>query len=139
MIKIGITGTQVGMNELQRKELSKVLKYSYQVGSEFHHGDCVGVDVEAASIAFHLGYRIVCHPPENPRKRGNYGGEKIMPEKDYLVRNRNIVDAIDNLIVVPQGMVEERRSGTWFTYRYAKKQRKNLIVIWPKFREQGLK
>ena len=51
--------------------------------------------------------------------------------KPPLDRNRDIVDACDVLIATPKDFVEELRSGTWATVRYARKQRKPLVIVWP--------
>jgi outer membrane protein insertion porin family len=47
-----------------------------------------------------------------------------------LDRNRAIVDSCDVLIACPKGP-EEQRSGTWATVRYARKQKKRIVIIWP--------
>ena len=56
-MKVGVTGTRSGMNKRQQQEFTDFLN---ELGSgEFHHGDCVGVDVEAARIAEKLGWKTV--------------------------------------------------------------------------------
>lgn len=96
-----------------------------------HHGDCIGVDVQTAKIAEFMGVKTVCHPPSNPAARARHASTVILPEKEYLVRNRDIVDAVDYMIVVPFEKEEILRSGTWMTYRYAKKRDVGRTIIFP--------
>lgn len=42
-------------------------------------------------------------------------------ESAYLVRDRMIVDGSDVLLAFPRSPVERRRSGTWYTVRYARR------------------
>lgn len=52
----------------------------------------------------------------------------------YIVRDHAIVDEVQFLIGCPRKDIEELRSGTWATIRYARKQRRNLnciILIYP--------
>lgn len=96
-----------------------------------HHGDCIGVDVQTAKIAEFMGVKTVCHPPSNPAARARHASTVILPEKEYLDRNRDIVDAVDYMIVVPFEKEEILRSGTWMTYRYAKKRDVDRTIIFP--------
>ena len=128
-MKIGITGTREGMTEWQAKEVHKVL--SELRGDSFHHGDCRGVDVEAAAIAKSLGYTIVCYPPKSAEEQGHFGGDVVHEPAGYLERDRAIVDACDVLIVVPKQMEWQSKGGTWYTHDYAKRTNKPFSVIWP--------
>lgn len=89
----------------------------------FRHGDCVGVDVEAADIARELGYYIIKHP--GPIGEGSKANE-TMSRLPYLDRNKVIVDMSDVMLIVPYTNIEVVRSGTWATYRYALKM--NVLV-----------
>lgn len=124
MIKIGFTGTKQGMTKGQESELQKLLP---KERFEFHHGDCIGADTQAHKIAQNAV--IFIHPPKNPRFRGFNKSENILPEKDYLERNKDIVDATDYLIAAPKTRTEELRSGTWATIRYALKKNKEVHII----------
>jgi hypothetical protein len=115
-LKIGFTGTQIGMSDRQKEQLRWFLK----PGDEFHHGDCIGADAEAHDIAREVGCRIVIHPPLDNKKRAFKQGDKECTPREYLVRNKDIVDDTQTLLVAPKSDIEERRSGTWSTYRYAK-------------------
>ena len=128
-MKIGITGTREGATEWQLKELRKVL--AELAGTEFHHGDCEGVDAQAAAIAKELGYRIVCHPPKSDFLRAFFPSDEIRVPAGYLQRDRAIVDGCEVLLVCPKQMEWQSKGGTWYTHDYAKKTGKPFNVIWP--------
>lgn len=137
-IIFGFTGTRVGMTSDQLEIISTIL--NFVVVMEFHHGDCVGADQQADAIActrYH-DIRIKIHPPENPRYRAycqkihfRKGLHEVLPEKPYLGRNSDIVDACDVLIAAPRTVGEELRSGTWATVRYARKIGKMIMLVYP--------
>lgn len=133
--RIGFTGTARGMTDTQRQALrSTLLHPSWRRPVEFHHGDCVGADEEAHAIAVELGFRVVIHPPLNPSKRAwckTTSDGFVLPAKEYLPRNHDIVDMCDYLIAAPRQDTEQRRSGTWATWRYADKQAKKGLLIPP--------
>lgn len=55
----------------------------------------------------------------------------VLPAKDYLARNHDIVDAAGLLIAAPSGPAEKRRSGTWATVRHARKQGTRIWIVLP--------
>ena len=128
--RIGFTGTQDGMTRAQIVALRRILS---RTGGWFHHGDCVGADAEAHEIAAYLeGYRIILHPPSDPKKRAwCKGAHETRNEKPYLQRNRDLVDETDVLIAAPKDKQERLRSGTWSTVRYARKTGKSVYMIFP--------
>lgn len=136
-MKIGITGTREGATDWQLSELYKtldLLNYECRINDikpEFHHGDCKGVDEQAATIAKELGYRIVCHPPESDHLRAFFPYDESREPAGYLQRDRAIVDACDVLLVCPLQMEWQPKGGTWYTHDYAKKIGKPFNVIWP--------
>jgi hypothetical protein len=89
-----------------------------------HHGDCVGADATAHTVALEMGLRIVIHPPTYDIHRAFCLGPPTttthLPPLAYIARNRKIVDAVDLLVALPYGYEQEVRSGTWSTYRYAR-------------------
>ena len=129
-MKIGVTGTREGATEYQLKELRSVL--AELKGTEFHHGDCRGVDVQAAAIARELGYKIVCHPPILTEEQGYFGGDEVREPAGYMKRDRTIVEETDVLLVCPKQMEWQQKGGTWYTHDYAVKLGKPLSIIWPK-------
>ena len=134
---VGITGTRNGMNELQRQEVRQVLHDLAYAASEdgivphFHHGDCVGVDVEAAAIAEELGYVVIGHPPNKDDLRGFYKSHIIKPSKGYFERNRDIVDSVEVMLVVPKENEHQSKGGTWYTCDYATKRGVLTSIFYP--------
>jgi hypothetical protein len=136
-MKVGFTGTREGITVEQNRSL---IAWAKTTGAtEFHHGCCIGADSEAWDVfasGADLGFRspkTVAHPP---RLRGSicestlHLSDEVRAAADYLARNRNIVDACEVLAACPKGP-EERRSGTWSTVRYARKQGKRVVIFWP--------
>jgi len=129
--KVGFTGTQCGMTYRQKSSFEKLIKMIYV--SEFHHGDCVGADTEAQNIVKKESTAIAIHihPPKDPSRRAFNKSDYIFEEKEYLERNHDIVDAANVLIATPKTFIEQQRSGTWATIRYARKMRKSIFIIKP--------
>jgi hypothetical protein len=135
--RIGFTGSSKdplsdSQKELLTEKLNTILQGSHLL-YEVHHGDCVGADKNMHDIAIKSGCSIVIHPPNISTKRAFCTGEqvKILAVKPYLVRNKNIVSNVDILLACPETMIEELRSGTWATIRYARKK-KIKIYIFPR-------
>lgn len=131
MIHIGFTGTRRPLIEAQHRVLYQAFVVLLD-GATLHHGDCVGADAYAHDLADSLGLQIEIHPPLNPKSRAWKTSSIIHPPKEYLVRNKDIVNASGRLIACPRDMTEDfRGSGTWHAIRYAKKQRKPTLIIYP--------
>jgi len=131
-MRIGFTGTQIGMSMAQKNELHAFLRKAKMLEGEveFHHGDCIGADDEAHDIAALVGCDIIIHPPTNPKKRVFREGFKRRANPlPYLERNKRIVNSTTVLIVAPKSDTEELRSGTWSTYRYAKAMGKTIVLL----------
>jgi hypothetical protein len=131
MMKLGITGTREGMNEHQFELLQQYLTLHYCEGAEFHHGDCVGVDAEAATLAKDIGYRIISHPgPTVDNLRAFVECDESHEPASHFKRNRTIVETCDCLIVIPLQNSCQPRGGTWYTASYAKKTNKPFVIFW---------
>jgi hypothetical protein len=135
-MKIGFTGTQIGMSAEQKKIFHNFCEIILNDSNfnEFHHGDCLGADEDAHNIVKNLSEKVLIHihPPKIKDKRSFCeNSHKIYEEKDYLVRNRDIVNSSDILIATPKEVGEQLRSGTWATIRYAKKQNISVVIIFP--------
>lgn len=127
-MKIGFTGTQHGMTPDQKHTVVNLLS---RRDGEFHHGDCIGADADAHDIAENLPYWIVSHPPINDAKRAHKKAHEFREPKDYLARNRDIVDETERLLATPREFEEELRSGTWATIRYARTRGRPVFIVLP--------
>lgn len=96
-----------------------------------HHGDCIGADADFHRLAELNGLKTHGHPPINSSKRAFCKFDVIEEPKEYLDRNKDIVDAVDWMIFTPETKEEVLRSGTWSTVRYARKQKKPYIIVFP--------
>ena len=122
-----------------RDFLRSIVRAEVQQGTsfvEFHHGDCIGADDEAATIAYEEGCSIVVHPgypkgkPEDTTFRAfNPHSETILPAKEFLARDHDIVNIADHMIAAPHTEKELVRSGTWTTVRYARKANKGISFV----------
>lgn len=139
---IGFTGTRFGttveQHKAMRQEIGRALRGTFQ--AKFHHGACVGSDEQAHAVAWSLGLGIVVHPPTDTKLRAwvehgefwDADTDIVLPERPYLPRNRDIVDASKLLIATPPGPEDEQiRSGTWMTIRYARSRGVKTVVIMP--------
>jgi len=136
---VGITASREGLGAAQLDTLSRLLLVFRQLGaSRFHHGDCVGGDVQGATIAREFGYRIIGHPPLSPKARAYFPSDEDRREREYHDRNRDIVSETDAMIACPAEM-RGQIGGTWWTIKHARKvqsiyvreAQRPLIVIAP--------
>lgn len=125
---VGFTGTRNMINRKAHLELTDRLRKLNP--TEFHHGDCMGADAAGAATASSLNIEVHCHPPTKRNLRSFVKSDVTYEPQDYLVRNHAIVDACDILVACPDN-VEEVRSGTWATVRYARKKGKPIVIIYP--------
>lgn len=130
-MKVSFTGTRKGMTETQKRLFRACL--DRKEITEFCHGDCIGADEGAHNIAVSLKTIEIKKRPCNLNSQRAFTKEgTCLAEPEHpLDRNKKIVDDGDMLIACPGEQFEERRSGTWATVRYARKQGKRIIIIWP--------
>jgi hypothetical protein len=127
-MRVGMTGARAGGTATQLEAFEALLE---GLGAtELHHGDCVGADAQAHEIAIKLGIPVIVHPPDNSTHRAWSEGGYVLGGKPYLERNRDIVDACDTLIAIPD-KPETLRSGTWATVRYARTVGRSIIILDP--------
>lgn len=134
MTDIGITGTRIGATPRQLISLTALFGLIRETSSDsvvLHHGDCVGVDQQACELALEAAFLLHCHPPTNPKLRARIQSDMESRPKDYLLRNRDIVNFSDVLIALPKTIEEELRSGTWATIRYAQRVNHPYIIVRP--------
>lgn len=128
----GFTGTQYGMKSAQKKAARQLLIDLADIGiTTLHLGDCIGADAQMHAIAKDLGFYLIGHPPVNPRKRAFLPYNETRDELPYLQRNGRIVTECAYLIVTPHTTYHVLRSGTWSTFRNAKRRGREGCVINP--------
>ena len=132
VVNVGFTGTQDGCTNKQRDTLNNILLAVRDSGVEhLHHGDCIGADALADNLWKQCGGKTIAHPPFNPKKRAFCVADVILPERDYMDRNEDIVKSTQILVATPKGMTEELRSGTWATIRRARERGRPICIIYP--------
>jgi hypothetical protein len=139
-MKVGFTGTSIGMTPEQKTQVRELLtSFKSQGAVEFRHGLCIGADEQAARIAKELGYRVIAHPGYNPKNpagrmyRSDFDeNDEVLPEKPFVPRDHDIVDETQRLIAAPRSQTEEIRNGTWTTVRYARTKHKDIDMVYPK-------
>lgn len=132
IIKLGFTGTSVGMTEMQEEAVRRFLRSNRSRITRAGHGDCVGSDEKFDSM-LSVYTEVEIFPPEDSKLRAFCDARTIHPEKPYLERNRDIGDWCDELLATPHNHYpkEEIRSGTWSTVRYVRKLGKPIHIVWP--------
>jgi hypothetical protein len=135
-MKIGFSGTRHGMTGPQLDAFKALLGRLADAhpGVEFHHGDCVGADDQAATFANTLSTvaTIVSHPPVVATQRAyNPWADRVEYPRPYFDRNRAIVAACDVLIAAPAEMANPLRGGTWHTLGVAEREGRPVWVCWP--------
>jgi len=117
------------MTQRQKTALRELL--ASHAGAILHHGDAVGADAEAHDIANALGHAIVIHPPALETQRAFKTAADIRAPKPYLDRNKDIVRETAILIVAPAEAIEQLRSGTRSTVRYARRLGREVCLLDP--------
>ena len=149
-MKIGITGHRPERLNKRGKQVQKWLEETIGQISK-NQSDVVllcgmaqGVDQMAAFAALHNKIKLKCYFPYRHILKGvqeyladradevRYECEKFQ-KTCYFKRDRRIVDDCDVLIVVWDG---KKVGGTWYTYEYALKQGKDIILF--PWKKQGL-
>lgn len=133
-MRLGFTGTRVGMTREQGLAFQLLISHRrFDPLVEYHHGDCTGADEESHGVIRRTRPRvtIIGHPPLNDKFRAFCDFDLEMSPLDYIERDFAIVDSVDYLVATPRQTFEVRRSGTWTTMRYAARQKKPVMVIWP--------
>lgn len=139
-MRVAITGSRHGLKDGQFVTLVDLC--SDTILSEFHYGDCVGVDEAAMWICHSSGHDGVFHShpatmnPEWDAKWRARTAERF-PElgiieyeaKHPLTRNKDMVDACDVLWAFPESAIE--KGGTWHTVNYARSKGVPVELVLP--------
>lgn len=131
--RLGFTGTRRGMTQPQIEAFRNTVK-AFDV-KEWHHGDCFGADAKSHTEIKNLFpyATIVIHPPNNVSMRAwcRSGNVQILGVLPCLTRNQEIVTDTDVLVAAPGEMEEQQRSGTWSTVRYALRNGRFVLIVYP--------
>jgi hypothetical protein len=128
-MKLGMTGNRNGISDEAKKVFLDFINNNEI--KEAHHGDCLGADKDFHDIFNNKNLRIIIHPPNDNKMRAFCKSDNILQPKKFLDRNHDIVNNTDMLIAFPSTKNEILRSGTWATIRYARKQKKNILIVYP--------
>jgi hypothetical protein len=128
---IAVTGTSRGMTQGQQEQARDFLRAMFQKGyRRLRHGDCIGSDAQFARIAKELGFYLIAHPGHTPKKplETKYRAftdfnDEVLPTKEFLKRDHDMVDFAALLLAAPYQDYEVNRSGTWATVRYAREKK----------------
>jgi hypothetical protein len=122
---LGFTGSRIGMTNEQLKMFAYLLGRLQPL--EFHLGDCVGADAEAFNIGKMLRPEMtfVGHPPIDDKLRACLFYDVLWDEKEYLERNRDIVNCSQAVMAAPR----KSSRGTRYTMNYALEQGVKLYVL----------
>lgn len=140
MIRIGFTGTREEPSGKQKAWLLEtVLSFGMGEVDEFHHGCCVGSDAFAHKVAKGAEVKqIVLHPPlkhdfEMKYENWDYANCVWYPRKDYLARDRDVVDCATVMFGLIKAGTElaTPKSGTWYTVRHSIKMGRVIDVCYP--------
>lgn len=134
-INLGFTGTREGMSPQQLGALGQWLGVYLPDIAEFHHGDCIGADMQAHDIVDALkrsrfsGIAIHSHPGNIKPMQAMSKADVVYQPKPPLERNRDIVAASDRMFAAP--LNESGRGGTWMTIRWAQSHGTHITIILP--------
>jgi hypothetical protein len=117
------------MTSAQKKTVLDLVKKL--TPTEVHLGDCVGADEDFYHMVRGQCIKLIGHVPDNVSKRALLEYTERRLPLPYLQRNHELVDESDILIATPKESVEQLRSGTWATIRYAKKCELKIYVVLP--------
>lgn len=129
--RVGFSGSRYGFGD-RVIEVASALREAFEAGAEFHHGCCIGSDVEAAAIAKDIGYRIIAHPPikdDSLAPREQWLADEVREPLSYFARNRAIVAETEILVATPPTSSPSVGGGTWYTVDHARRRMKRPVVL----------
>lgn len=129
-IVLGFTGTRKVdlISDFRVKDLQEYLKENKDNISYVVHGGAKGADTLFHEICTDFVMEVHCRPAY--KETDLHGCSVEHPPKKPLERNKDILDECDILIALPVDKnVEELRSGTWFTIRWAQRLNKQIVFI----------
>lgn len=134
-MNVGFTGSRIGLSLDQEIWLLKTLRELAELDGGttwLHHGDCIGADAKAHSMAQYLGLKTWSHPPVVERYRAWCKADRTSKPASYRDRDLAIVTAAQILVACPSGSeTRQRRSGTWLTKRMADRHGVEVLLRMP--------
>lgn len=134
MYHAGLTGTRKGatlkqLSDLENHLIQLLIKHGEVT---LHVGCCFGADYSGGMLAHSLGIHIIQHPANVKVYRAMLPFGDVLPPDGYYIRNRAIVDASEELIVLPaeETIPVTKIGGTWYTYKYALGKDKPVTVYY---------
>jgi hypothetical protein len=138
---VGFAGTRFMVTEAQFTALLEVIfdLDAQQPITQFLNGFARGADRIATSLVLQFTRAMVVAYPGDAAQQDAAdeqaqlapGRVSIHPVLPYLKRNKLIATRCAQLIAVPASAIEERRSGTWATVRYARAAGPPRTIILP--------
>jgi len=126
----GFTGTKHGMTRAQIA-VTGYLFFTHKI-SQLHHGCCMGADIQANTLAVLQDIETFGHPSNIANTQRSCELTKVFDPYPPLERDKHIVEAGEHgLIATPKTAVEQIRSGTWSTVRYARQANRPIWIICP--------
>lgn len=128
---LGFTGTRLGPRPAQTAAITRFVEGMKPVC--FIHGGASGCDMLAHGIAERCWIPLIEIHPSGDRSPAVWEGMgahcTIYPALPPLDRNKVIVRRVHGLLACPRTDMEETRSGTWSTVRYARAAGVPVYVI----------
>lgn len=126
------SGTRKGLTRPQEEALSALL--ARLTPALLVHGSAIGADCQAHAIALAQAIPVEVYPSDVPAQQATAcytHARKVHPARPPLGRNADMVALCQVLIACPAKREEQRRGGTWSTWRLAWRQRKRVYTIYP--------
>jgi len=137
LYRLGFTGTREGLTVGQRQALDRrvqelVCEHAGKVVAV--HGACVGADAAFDRVCIDHTIPRSHRPGPVPAlrmKNSQTLGSFVFSPEPFEVRNKKIAESVDHLLVCPKQMTEQRRGGTWQTYRFGLRRDIQITTFFP--------
>lgn len=131
MKMLGFTGTCEGMTSKQLKKVKELIEMLEP--ESVAHGCAIGADRQFHGLTSGIPRHL--YPCNGEQMRWAQANASLHDHlhniEEPLERNQIIVGFAEQMIATPAERQEQRRSGTWYTIRYALKAGRRLHICWP--------
>lgn len=141
-LALGVTGSRWGMSQRQKIHFLEYIGVAPM--NSFHHGGCIGTDIECEDLMWELGFRVEMNvypatmkkwDPMWDAKHVHQYTQKVLDERKQIIheaahpleRNKTIARAVDILLAYPGA--DSR--GTYHAVNMGKRYHKHVIVTPP--------